>query len=206
MPFAALEDDFHSHPKVIAAGLDGAGLFARALSYCACHLTDGHVPGPWVKEIAGTKIARKVTAAGLWQETDGGYLIPDYNEFNPTREYVEKQRSELSEKRAAAGRKGAQKRWQRDSNADGKHDGNEMANACPPTPTPLGRGRSTRSVAPGPLAPVAPVPGYDDLHPELRATYSKARLEHYLRDPDTTVQDGRIYVAGRRLVIPSDHA
>jgi len=150
MPWAALADDFHSHPKIIAAGLAATGLYARSLSYCACYLTDGHIPKTWAHAgQSGPKIARRLVQFGLWVETDEGYMIPDYTQFNPTREYVKQQRSDLQEKRAAAGRRGALKRWQykdnTDSNDDGKPIANAMANGMasvmtngwPPTPTPV---------------------------------------------------------------------
>lgn len=152
MPFAALADEFHSDPKTVKAGLDGAGLYARSLSYCARYLTDGYVPQAWVAEIARPAVRKKVTAAGLWIEVRGGehyeyvfgdetyivdivesgYFIPDYITFNPTRAYVMKEREELSRKRAEAGRKGAQVRWERQrarEAADGKSDGEAVDKA-----------------------------------------------------------------------------
>lgn len=101
MPFAALADEFHSDPKTVKAGLDGTGLYARALSYCCRYLTDGFVPLAWAAEIARPAVRRKVTAAGLWVEVKGGehyeyidgsdtytvdiaepgFFIPDYLEY-----------------------------------------------------------------------------------------------------------------------------
>lgn len=89
MPWVRIDDDFHGHPKVLAAGLAGAGLYTRALSYCGKYLTDGYVPDTWVAAaIAGERrdTPRRVEAAGLWQRApDGrGWLIPDFLEFNPS--------------------------------------------------------------------------------------------------------------------------
>lgn len=113
MPFVFLDDAFHSNPKVLSVGLDGAGLYARALSYCGHYLTDGFVPRGWAREVVGRKqkLLRALTEAGLWREVENGYCIPDYLDFNPPRELVEAQRSELSEKRRVAGQKGAAARW-----------------------------------------------------------------------------------------------
>lgn len=132
MPFALLDDKFHSNGKVMAAGNAGAGLYARALSYCADHLTDGFVPDAWARH-AGTKtLVDKLTKTGLWRPVLGensftirktkgvdltitvtgkGFFIPDYLEHNPTRAEVEAKRKTKAE----AGRKGAHKRWQTDS-------------------------------------------------------------------------------------------
>ena len=44
MTWTKLADNFHAHPKLLAVGLAGTGLFARALSYAADYLTDGRIP------------------------------------------------------------------------------------------------------------------------------------------------------------------
>lgn len=134
MPFALLADEFHSDPKTIKATLAGAGLYARALSYCGHYSTDGFVPHAWAAEVATASIRKKVTDAGFWVAvvggevyryvfggesyvvtiTEKGYFIPDYVAFNPTRASVLEKRAELSAKRSEAGKKGAAIRWQRD--------------------------------------------------------------------------------------------
>lgn len=166
MPFAALDDGFHASPKVIRAGLDGTGLYARALSYCADQLTDGFVIYEWAAELARPTVRKKVTAAGLWIEVVGGetfsyvledgrhtvtipakgYFIPDYLEFNPARDVVLAKKDELSAKRSEAGKKGARARWaKRDSKPPvlpSQNDGKRIATECPPTPKPLARGET----------------------------------------------------------------
>jgi hypothetical protein len=147
MPFALLADEFHSDPKTIKAGLAGAGLYARALSYCGHYVTDGFVPLAWASEVAGAAVRRKVTDAGFWVEvvggetyhyisgdetytvtiTEKGFFIPDYLAYNPTRKSVLEKRSELSQKRSEAGKKGAAARWQRTRQSDGNGDGKAIA-------------------------------------------------------------------------------
>ena len=92
MPWVRLDDKLHSHPKILRVGNEGAGLYARALSYCGDLLTDGFVPAEWVKGVATAKLARTLMAAGLWQEVDGGFQIPDFLDLNPSREQVESKR------------------------------------------------------------------------------------------------------------------
>lgn len=154
MSYVSLEDDFHSNPKVLAAGLDGAGLYARALSYCGAHLTDGYLPRAWI--MGATEGRRgpinKCLAAGLITELGEDYTIRDYLEHNPSREQVIARREERSE----AGKKGAAKRWTgRDkkpsgprgpsqgtsdssshSDSHGDSDSSQMANGWHSTPTP----------------------------------------------------------------------
>lgn len=149
MPYALLSDEFHSHPKSTKAGLDGCGLYARALSYCGAYLTDGFVPLSWTREIAKPATRNRVTQAGFWTEVKGGevyeyaadgdaytveipgpgFFIGDYLEYNPTRSAVLAKRDELSKKRSEAGKKGAQVRWQRQRQTDSNSDGKPVANA-----------------------------------------------------------------------------
>lgn len=136
MPYALLDDQFHSNPKVIAMGLDGCGLYARALSYCGDYLTDGFVPLEWLTAATGRrrKLLNHLTAIGAWQQVHvkdhisyadrsgnehqfvvhtEGVWIPDYTAFNPSKvEYYA-----THKRKSAAGRKGAIKRWS-DSSSD----------------------------------------------------------------------------------------
>lgn len=176
MPFALLADEFHSDPKTVKATLAGAGLYARALSYCGHYVTDGFVHHAWVCEVAPPAVRKKVTAAGLWIEvvggevyhyvfgaetytvtiTERGYFIPDYVAFNPTRASVMEKRAELSAKRSEAGKKGAAVRWERARETDSKppdlpdpNDGKAIANAWQadgPLPQPLNQDQEHRPV------------------------------------------------------------
>lgn len=150
MAWVYLDDEFHSNPKIVQAGLDAAGLYARALSYCGAYLTDGFVPGGWANEAAGRKHAlpQKMVELGLWNTVTGGFQIRDYLEFNPAREVILAKRAATSATRAEAGRKGASSRWQNhgkpDDNAmanewqtNDNGDGDPIANEWPHAPTPL---------------------------------------------------------------------
>ena len=171
MTFVLLDDKFHSHAKTAEVGNAGAGLFTRALSYCGDHLTDGFVPRGWAHEIGKRPLCRKLVDAGFWIEvepgagpfvyvagndtytvqiTKPGYFIPDYLISNPSRQTVLARRDDLSKKRSDAGKKGAQARWQRVRQADGKGDGKSVATdrqSDGPLPLPL-KERETRAVPP----------------------------------------------------------
>ena len=128
MSWVRLDDRFHSDPKVVQAGNAAAGVFARALSYCADHLTDGFVPLEWVKTISKPAERRALIEAELWVEAAAGqdfiaatkeeavrvkaptkgYFIPKYLRFNPSAEKVRDQQAKtgarvraLRERRAA---------------------------------------------------------------------------------------------------------
>jgi hypothetical protein len=110
--YTLLSDDFYDNPKVDAAGDAGAGVFAKALSYCGRHGTDGFVSTNAAKKLGVPETVDAVTAAQLWRPVTAGelvtvtgrrdtghrarvdaqlvaptdgYLIVDYVHFNPRR-------------------------------------------------------------------------------------------------------------------------
>lgn len=91
-------------PKFIAAGAQAGWLWVGGLGYCKEHLTDGFIPAavvptlaPGVKQPA--KSAEMLVSAGLWESVDGGYLMHDYHEHNPTKALVEKKRKDAVERK-----------------------------------------------------------------------------------------------------------
>lgn len=109
MAWARFDDHFHSNPKIIEGGNAVAGLFARCVTYCADYLTDGFVPRgvPWgfLSQFHDpTDLVKQVTDAGLWEEVPGGFSIPDYLEYNPSKEEVlENRRKEREKKQRSRG-------------------------------------------------------------------------------------------------------
>ena len=166
MPYALLDDTFHSHPKLVAAGWAARGLYAAALSYCAAYTTDGFVPGSWVGTLGAGKLATVLVDVAAWATvkrkqrftltaSDGiqeqlvapedGYLIPDYLDYNPSR----RQLAERLAQKIEAGKRGAKKRWQTDSTTYGETiapaiapaiaDGQHHAREPAPAPAPRER-------------------------------------------------------------------
>ena len=99
MTWTKLDDGFWSNPKIEAAGNEAAGAYARMLSYCGMHRTDGRVPERIAKFIARPALLKRMAEYSLLVQNGSGYVIPDYLEFNPSAEQVEERRA----KRAAAG-------------------------------------------------------------------------------------------------------
>src|SRR5437879_3350306 len=67
MPHFRVDDGLHANPKVVKAGDEAIGFWARAGAYCMAYLTDGFVPEWWVKsQPRGQAKARKLVDAGLW--------------------------------------------------------------------------------------------------------------------------------------------
>lgn len=156
MPWAKLDDDFHDHPKLIAAGVIATGIQARAISYCADLLTDGHIsegalPG-LLTGLNGTPPPEGpdwptyMVATGLWDRTARGYRVHDYLDYNPTKKEIESRRR----LQAKSGRIGAQRRWEPEKTPIAKPMGSPMGDPMtirhapdPTRPAPEGSGVST---------------------------------------------------------------
>jgi hypothetical protein len=95
-----LDDDFWSNPKVVAVGNEAAGAYARMLSYCGRHLTDGRVPAETASFITRPTVIRRLEEYSFIVRNGAGYVIPDYLEFNPSREKVLAERRKAAERQA----------------------------------------------------------------------------------------------------------
>ena len=107
MPWVPLDDNFHSHRKVVTAGLEAVGLHVRALSWVGANLTDGHIPTAVGRQFAGTRIhtlAQRLVDAGLWEVDDDGWRIHGWTERNPPSDLVRARRDAANDR---------QRRWRR---------------------------------------------------------------------------------------------
>lgn len=114
MSWVKLDDGFWMHPKVVMAGNEGAGIFARCLSYCGAYLTDGKLPNDVALAIAGSpRKLEAVVAVGLLQRLPSGDVyVRDYTDYNPPRDVVEAQQEVRREKAQTA----AAARWGKRTN------------------------------------------------------------------------------------------
>lgn len=106
MTFVPLDDAFHSHRKVIAAGNEAVGMHTRALSWCGGNLTDGHVPHAVDEMFAGTKAKRlrdRLVDVGMRDKcvihTDCT-SIHDWAELNDTADELKEARRKNRERQA----------------------------------------------------------------------------------------------------------
>ena len=118
-----LDDRFFFHPKVQAAGKDATLLYLAGLTYSAGQLTDGFLNRAAVRICAGmvdvaVTEAETLVQVGLWEPTNGGYLVHDFRDYNPSAEEVKAKREDISRIRSEAGKKGMASRW-------GRIDGDE---------------------------------------------------------------------------------
>jgi hypothetical protein len=158
MSWVKLDDGFAEHPKVIAAGPLAGWVHVCGLCYCNRNLTDGYVPRNVARRLADFEhigletggvpgmvavgvdvdcemLVEALVEVGMWEEVEGGYLIHDYLDYNPSKDDVLARREALSKARSEAGKKGALARWQTDGKdgldkgLNGNRDSNEMAKA-----------------------------------------------------------------------------
>lgn len=111
MTWTKLDDNIFDHPKMLKAGEDAANLYVRALVYCNRYLTDGRIEeetlGAVTRRPDAEALVAKLVKVGLWEEhPDGGWLVHNFHEHNPSAEEVLAKRAELSAKRSEAGRRG----------------------------------------------------------------------------------------------------
>jgi len=122
MPWVRLDDQFADHPKVVQAGPLAGWLHICALTYCARYLTDGFIPQAIVPRLADftgigivdvngghaafghdvtvQELVDRLVDVGLWDVVDGGYMIHDYLDYNPSKEEVMAERDIARRRRA----------------------------------------------------------------------------------------------------------
>ena len=114
MAWVRIDDQFSDHPKIVKAGPIALVLQVRAFCYAARHLTDGYIPAELVPIfLAGLEKlgadpsadwGRFMVEARLWDPTEGGYLVHDYLDYNPSREEVLADQRRTSNRGVAGGR------------------------------------------------------------------------------------------------------
>lgn len=174
MTWVKIDDQFPDHPKIERAGPEAAWLYVAGLCYCAQYLTDGRIPKTRVSRLTafpdGERLADRLMDAGLWEDAGDDYEVHDYLDFQPSGEEARARKKEISEKRAEAGKRGADARWngkdgKRDgkpdgtlpeplpSESDGKRDGKRMAPSPSPSPSPIHIPSLSNDLGHSPAAP-----------------------------------------------------
>lgn len=144
MPWFKVDDGFHCHPKVLRAGNEAVGLYVRCGSYAAQQLTDGFIPEHIALLYGGETLAETLVRAGLWRRTRGGWRMPDYLDYNPSKKQVQAEREKTRERvrkhRESAGKS-------KDRNGVTNAVTNAVSNTTPsrPVPSPKGTGTDTGS-------------------------------------------------------------
>jgi hypothetical protein len=150
--YARLQGTFWRHDRTASLSLAAAGLHARAMSYAADQMTDGHVPRHLLAAFFGgaidAAVVAELTTAGVWREVKTGHVIRDWSQHNITAEGWEAKKLAHKERMAALR---AAKRAQENRNdsadvqiCDRSQPDHTSITCAPVIPTPLDEGRRTK--------------------------------------------------------------
>lgn len=93
MTYFPLSDEFHSMPELIGASDAAVALYARAASWSAFHLTDGHVPSKALPLLTASyeQAPVELVERRVWKRSRGGFQFVTWPK-QVTRSNVEAQR------------------------------------------------------------------------------------------------------------------
>lgn len=98
MPWFKVDDDLTFHRKVVKAGNAAMGLWVRAGAWSSQQLTDGFVPDAMIDLMGTPAQRRKLLAAQLWVEVDGGCMFYGWNKNGrqPSSQSVREKRADAA--------------------------------------------------------------------------------------------------------------
>jgi hypothetical protein len=97
MTWVQIDDGMADHPKIMSLSHGAFRLQIEGLCFANRNLTDGHVPR-LAAHRHGKRYAAELVAAGVWDAVDGGYMIHDYAEYQPSKAEVLERRAETAER------------------------------------------------------------------------------------------------------------
>jgi hypothetical protein len=99
MPWFHVDDDAADHRKVIAAGNAAFGAWVRMGAWASKNLTDGFVPRSQARHYASPAQLTRLLKVTLLESCNGGYLIHDYNDANPTHAKIRADRAAAAQRK-----------------------------------------------------------------------------------------------------------
>lgn len=106
MAWGRIDGELAFHPKIVSAGNAAIGVWARMIAHSNRYLTDGFIDRAVAHVIGSSEEIARLLAKHLLHEVDGGYLIHDFHDYNPTADEVRSAQAETSLVRSASGKKG----------------------------------------------------------------------------------------------------
>lgn len=207
MSWLRIDDGLATNPKMLAVSAPASRyLYVVGLTYCARELTDGLIPDGAVGLVVAAAGSSKrspqdLVAAGLWVRVDGGFQVPDYLEFNPSREQVLAERAKGAERQRRS--RESRKVSRRDNGAtDGGGDGVSPPDPYP-CPNPTDVSRSVAAADPVPAGPLPLPQGDPGVAFEACEILADRRLAK--RMAVATVNDPGAYRAAALAGIRQDH-
>lgn len=101
MPWVKLDDGFDEHHAIAPLSGEAVKLLVFSMTYCGRNLTDGFVAAhkaPLLSNTARQKHIDELVQAGRWEPVEGGYQIPSFLDFNPSRAKVLDERAQSAER------------------------------------------------------------------------------------------------------------
>lgn len=162
MTWARVDENAPHNPKIYRAALDGLGWHIASVCFCNRYLTDGRIRVdelalifPGVTKPVAVKLAKRMVATGLWDETDGGWVIHDFHEYNPSAEEVRERQQGARDRQRAHRQRQQQPRPASDGAA--RHEGSHAGSNAVTDGEVTGLVRNLRS------APIRPDPTREEL-------------------------------------------
>lgn len=108
LPWVRLDTDAFDHPRFLelfdSNQYRAATVWVLGLAYCGRHETDGYIARSLLRRLEGRAVdAKALVKVGLWEEVDGGWVMPGWGKYQPT--------AATMARRSEAGRIGANARW-----------------------------------------------------------------------------------------------
>lgn len=172
MPWFKIDDGFHCHPKVFAAGTPAVGLYVRCGSWAAQQTSEGIVPKQVARLYGTPRMIKALIDAGLWHQAGHGcescpeldansYAIHQYLDRNPSRVEVESVRKLKSArqqkwregKRNTQANEGAPAGVDADVDASTREHGDAAPSPARPSPSQASPTEKPASKAGGPQVP-----------------------------------------------------
>ena len=127
MPWAKFDDRFPSHRKIRLLSDGAFRLFVSSICWCSEQLTDGRIATEELRIVSDVRdpesAAGELVARGLWEQVDGGWLVHDFHDYNPTAAAVRDERAKAAARQRRARDKAKESRGQsrRDSGVTHTH-------------------------------------------------------------------------------------
>jgi len=102
MVWFRVDDSFYDHPKVLAAGNAATGLWVRCGAWSSAKGTDGLIPLEVVRTMGRPREIDATITSRLWVRTDGGLLMPDFLDYNPSKADTDHRRKIDAERKRRA--------------------------------------------------------------------------------------------------------
>ncbi len=194
MTWVRMDDSWPFNRKLLHVDPPERLMWAMSIAYASSQNTDGKLDLPMVRMLsflAGVddverSIARLVHAR-LWEQNTDGWSVHDYLEFN----FTAAERADQAARKADAGRRGAQRRWQADGNGMAPPMAGAMASAMAGAMAPpmAGAWQSDGNV------PSRPVPSQKS---SVSQSSGRARSRRNTGDDDDDLVEQTIKELGRR--------